>query len=240
MAHANHSKIGSNCGSDIEFLSEKDSLIPRKEVITWCPSLKKTSQLVITYKCERGAFECIWGWAAGSYHRGALAPRHKWMERAQCNGETEPRCRDWCAVNRGKREETVAWDKGGMNFRINSFNEELRSFFSEWHGFVPIKMRFLQRWHSTWEKWESSRNRTYSRPEWKEKREFYSFRNFFYFGFSLGLFFFFAFFYLTSIGCERTHSEIWIWSMHFCFSSCQTVWQWLCRYPLAPLWTSIT
>lgn len=74
------------------------------------PLPPKTSQLVITYKWERSAFECIWDWAAGSYHRGALAPRHKWMERAQCNGR----------LNRGalwtgerEREETVAWDKGG-------------------------------------------------------------------------------------------------------------------------------
>lgn len=91
--------------------------IPRREGFSHSPKRgnnsvplpTKTSQLVITYKWERSAFECIWGWTAWSYHRGALAPKHKWMERAQCIGETEERC----AVNRGKIEETFAWDKGG-------------------------------------------------------------------------------------------------------------------------------
>lgn len=68
------------------------------------PLPTKTSQLLITYKWEHCALECIWGWAARSYQRGALAPKHKWMERAQCNGETEQRC----TVNRAKREETFA------------------------------------------------------------------------------------------------------------------------------------
>lgn len=189
------------------------------------PLPTKTSQLVITYKWERSELECVWGWAARSYQRGALAPKHKWMERAQCNGETEQRC----TVSRAEREETFAWGKGGWILGKRLLMKNWDPFFSKWHGFVPMQMRFLQRWHSTWKK-NGNLPGTELTHDLNEKRK----------GVLFSSELCFAFFYLTSIGCKRTHSEIWIWSMHFCFSSCQTVWQWLCRYPLAPLWTSTT
>lgn len=43
--------------------------------------------------------------------------------------------------------------------------------------------------------------------------------------------------YFISLLAKQGQIEICIWVKHFCFSSCWTVWPWLCHYPLAPLWT---
>lgn len=138
------------------------------------PLPTKTSQLVITYKWERSELECIWGWAARSYQRGALAPKHKWMERAQCNGETEQRC----TVSRAEREETFAWGKGGWILGKRLLMKNWDPFFPKWHGFVPMQMRFLQRWHSTWKKMGIFQEQNSLTTWMKREKEFYSVRNF--------------------------------------------------------------
>lgn len=62
-----------------------------------------------------------------------------------------------------------------MNFRIKTFNEELRPFFQNGTDLFPCKSAFCKDDIALEKKWESSRNRTHSRPEWKEKRSFIRF-----------------------------------------------------------------
>lgn len=224
-----------NCGSHIEFLSEKDSLISlilRKEVITWCPSLQKTSQLVITYKWERCELECVWGWTITEAHW--LQGTSGWKE-PNAMGRLNRGAEIGALWTRERQKKGLHETRGGWILRYTVFMKNWDHFFQNGTDLFPCKCAFCkddialekmgifqeQNLLTTWMK--------------REKGVLFSLE------FFIVLFFIFFFvFYLTSIGCERTHSEIWIWSMHFCFSFCQTVWQWLCRYPLAPLWTSIT
>lgn len=87
-------------------------------------------------------------------------------------------------------------------------------------------MLTLQRWHSTWENGIPSGTRLTNDLNEKRKGDSIQIGNF------LPL----------SLDTPRlwVDSEIWIWEMRFCFSSFQIVWQWLCRYPRAPLWTLAT
>lgn len=99
--------------------------------------------------------------------------KHKWMERAQCDGESEPRCRDRRTLDSGKREETVAWGKREWRVGYRTLMKNW-DYFPKWHGFAPMQMRILQRWHSTWEKMGIIQEQNSLTTWMKREKGFYS------------------------------------------------------------------
>lgn len=190
----------------------------------------ETSQFeTIKNEWKRKALQCVWRWAARGRQRGSLTPQ------AQVDGKSLMQWRKWTTVQRLvpcrlRKKGTDALCVEG-EWRVGSrILMKGWDYFPKWHGLGFLQMRILQRWHSTWE--HGIPPGTELSHDLNAKRKGILFIS----EFSVVV----LFFYLTSLGCEWTQSEIWIWAKHFCFSSSATVWQWFCRYPLAPLWTLTT